>query len=140
MRRDRAQGSPSQEFGQHPARPRLPLVGIRAMKDFVQQEKDGRLEPGGVDHSLEARHLGVEVTDAASERVADFQARAHGEGRQPKRGRADGGPRKASTALIPIERSSVLLPDMFDPVTSRARPGSRKGDVVRHARVVPSSG
>ena len=38
-----------------------------------------------------------------------------------------GAPAKASAAFTPSARSSVLLPDMFEPVTTSARPatGSR---------------
>ena len=44
-----------------------------------------------------------------------------------------GAPACASTALRPIARSSVLLPDMFEPVTSRSVPGGPDLDVVRDA-------
>ena len=51
-----------------------------------------------------------------------------------------GPPAWASTALTPIERRSVLLPDMLEPVTRRKVPGGPSLDVVRHPLAVRDQG
>ena len=45
-------------------------------------------------------------------------------------------PAWASTMLRPIERSSVLFPDMFDPVIEEDRSGRADRDVVGDAPIV----
>ena len=44
-----------------------------------------------------------------------------------------GAPASASTVLMPTVRSSVLLPDMFEPLTTSSCVGLDAGDVVAHA-------
>ena len=57
--------------------------------------------------------------------------RASGESRS--RAARTGAPASASTALMPTVRSSVLLPDMFEPLTIRTRVGAAERHVVAHA-------
>ena len=83
-----------------------------------------RVALGRVDDALQPRERRHEVRQAELERVLHADA-----GLQIARRQSTAAPRRpappacASTVFRPIARSSVLLPDMFDPVTSSSVPG-----------------
>ena len=83
----------------------------------------------------DAQDLGVEARVPRLQRVLDAQRGADRERRQRSRRARTGAPASASTTLTPTVRSSVLLPDMFEPLTTitcGAPPPSRTS--LRHAR------
>ena len=91
---------------------------------------------GGVDDAFEPRERGHEVREAELERILHADARLEvARGSDTERAHT-APPAWASTMFSPIERSSVLLPDMFEPVTRSTRSGRADGDVVGDAAVV----
>ncbi|MNC97542.1 hypothetical protein D3C83_152360 [compost metagenome] len=73
---DGTAGSAGEQLGEDPAGADLTFAGVGAVEDFVEEKEDREGAVGGVDDRLELADFGVEVTDAAFERVADADARA----------------------------------------------------------------
>ena len=87
---------------------------------------------GRLDHPLDALQLGHEERDARGERVLDQDAGRELDRRHAQRGGADRPARLGEHGVDADARSSVLLPDMLEPVTSRKVPAGPTLDVVRH--------
>ena len=114
----------------------LPVVRVGALKQLVEQKN--RL-PAGRRPDRRCRGCGRSPRRIASGRPAANRARAASRRRRAASvysGAArTGAPAIASTTLTPTVRSSVLLPDMFEPLTISSRTcGVQDHVVANHPR------
>ena len=107
---------PHDRFGADPA-----IVRIGAVQNLVEQEQQRNRTARGLDDGADAQNLGVEARVPGLQRVLDPKRRAEGQRRQRSRAARTGAPASASTTLTPTDRSSVLFPDMFEPLTMMTR-------------------
>ena len=94
-----------------------PVMGIGPVEELVEEEEERYRTRREADDLPDASDLGIESRAAVLERVLDPQRRTDDQWREPEPPARTGAPAKASTALIPTVRSSVLFPDMFEPLT-----------------------
>ena len=120
-----------------PAAPISAVVRVGAVKQLVEQEQQRRRSRGEIGELADAGDLRVEARSSLLQRVLDAQRRADASGERRSRSARTGAPASARTALTPTVRSSVLLPDMFEPLTTSSACGSRRRErdvVANHAR------
>ena len=96
-------------------------MGIGAVEELVEEEEQRERPSRQVDQLPHAGDLGVEPRAAGLERILDSQGASHGKGAEPEPGGPYGAPARASTVLTPTVRNNVLFPDMFEPLTIKAR-------------------
>ena len=111
------------------------IVGVGAVQDLVEQEQHAAGPARELDDArgcAGSRRRTASALPAANPRSA--ASRRWRERRQASAAAArTGAPASASTALTPTARSSVLLPDMFEPLTMSTRgPIAAEPDVVAH--------
>ena len=117
------------------------IVGIGAVQDLVEQKQQRHRPAREIDDRPDAENLGVEARMPRLQRVLHPQRRAHHQPRDAQRPRArrTGAPASASTTLMPTVRSSVLLPDMFEPLTMITAARTRPDHVVFAPTPCPGS-
>ena len=112
---------------------------VGPVEELVEQEQQRDRSGRGVCQLTNAGDLRVKPRPSLEQRVLDAKCRADGEGRQRSEAARTGAPASASTALIPTVRSSVLFPDMFDPLDEQLCAGARCTS-LRTIRSAGSSG
>ena len=117
-----------------PCAPMRRSLRVRPLQDLVEQEQQRRRARRQLIELPQARDLRVEARAAFVQRVVDADARADLQRREPQTLARTGAPAIASTVLMPTVRSSVLLPDMFEPLISSTRVSPRSLTSLRTQR------
>ena len=103
-----------------------PLGGVGALQNLIQQVEQrgpGRSVAGGVHHPFQARDSAMKKESPSSRESCTRMLVRMSPGGQAENMAQTVPPACASTVFTPMARSSVLLPDMFEPVTSSNVPG-----------------
>src|ERR1035438_6577897 len=94
------------------------ILRVCTLQQLIQQKHQWRIVSCEIEDLAQPRDLGIETGTAFPQRIVDANAGAYLQRRQLQAGCSNA---MASTTLIPMARSRVLLPDMLEPLTSRTR-------------------
>ena len=131
VRADQADRAALDQGANESLRADAPIRRIGTLQQFVQQKQ--QRQRAGLEQLAQSGDLGIKARAALMQRIVDADAGADLQRCELQRAARTGAPAIASTVLMPMVRNRVLLPDMFEPLTSNTRVVPSMRNIIANA-------